>query len=167
MDRLTWIKELVHAEQKMEESGIIDFTAGYDPATNLRNDSIQFLNEIKSGFISACSAFNQLKNSSAGRIKIYSISKTEADFMIFRNGFKLIFSLREAGKIAVSFNHLGLGYLPGKDAASSEQDTANENILTAKWGAFGDLVWTYEDQEIKNEYLVRHYLSRFIRESTK
>ena len=33
--------------------------------------------------------------------------------------------------------------------------------------AFGDLVWTYQEQPVKVDYLVRYYLTRFIRESAK
>ena len=167
MDHPNWIKDLVQAEQKMEESGVIDFSPAHDPQTHLKEDTITFLNEVKSQFIAASSAFNQLKNSSNGRIKIYAISKTDADFMLFRNGFKLIFSMKEAGKVSVAFNHFGLGFLPGESANEAATRLMNENELVAKWGAFGDLVWTFEGQEIKVDYLVRHYLSRFIRESTK
>jgi hypothetical protein len=31
-DRLNWIKDLVRAEQQMEESGVVDYTSGFDPA---------------------------------------------------------------------------------------------------------------------------------------
>lgn len=167
VDHLSWIKELVKAEQTMEESGVIDFSPSHDPQTHLKEDTVGFLNEVKGQFIAAASAFNQLKSSSNGRIKIYAISKTDADFMLFRNGFKLIFSMKEAGKVIVSFNHFGIGFLPGEQANEAAQRLMNENELTAQWGAFGDLVWTFENQEIKIDYLVRHYLSRFIRESTK
>jgi hypothetical protein len=40
-------------------------------------------------------------------------------------------------------------------------------MLSARWGAFGDLVWTYQDQPVKVEYLVKYYMTRFIRESAK
>ena len=167
MDKLQWIKELVRAEQQMEESGIVDFTAGFDPQTSLQPETIDFLTSLKTHFLESANAFNQLKASTLGRIKIYGISKTEADFMIFRNGFKLIFTMRAPGKIAVAFNHLGSSYIPGQEAGQSAGKTQDEDLLVSKWGAFGDLVWTFQDQEIKPEYLVRHYLSRFIRESAK
>ena len=42
-----------------------------------------------------------------------------------------------------------------------------EDLLIARWGAFGDLNWTFHEQPIKNEYLVRYYMTRFVRESAK
>src|SRR4051812_1889016 len=91
MDRISWIKDLVLAEQQMEDSGIIDMSAGFDAEKELEDATIEFLADLKTGFIEAASTFNQLKGSALGTIKIYGISKTRADFMLFRNGFKLIF----------------------------------------------------------------------------
>lgn len=168
MDKLSWIKELVQAEQKMEESGIVDFNAGFDPESSLQQDTVEFLTQTKSRFLEACAAFNQLKPSSNGRIKIYAVSRTEADFMIFRNGFKLIFSMRAPGHILVSFNHLGTNYIPSADTTpTSQPNTVNQDALIAQWGAFGKLTWTHQEQEIEVNSLVRFYLSRFIKESAR
>lgn len=165
MDRMDWIKDLVLAEQQMEESGMVDFSAGFDPEATLMNETIEFLESLKNKFVETASAFNQLKGSTVGRIKIYGISKTHADFMLFRNGYKLIFSMRQPGLIAINFAHLGTSYIP----TAGHQVTFNgeEDLLHSHWGAFGDLIWTYQGQPIRLDYLVRYYLSRFIRESAK
>lgn len=168
MDRIAWIKDLVRAEQKMEESGVVDFSFGFDPQQLLFTESTAFLNAVKSTLIDASSSFNQLKGSGVGRIKIYGISNTHADFMLFRNGFKLIFSLKEPGVIGIRFHYVGSGFV--QVAAASDNGTrvpTEEDILIARWGAFGDLIWTYHEQPIKVEYLVRYYMTRFIRESAK
>ncbi len=168
MDKLTWIKELVRAEQNMEESGVVDFNSGFDPQTILMTESIDFLNTLKSVFVEASSSFNQLKGSSVGRIKIYGISNTNADFMLFRNGFKLIFSLREPGVTGIRFHYVGAGFVQVPAASENGGPTpGEEDFLIARWGAFGDLVWTYHDQPVKIDYLVRYYMTRFIRESAK
>lgn len=161
-----WIKDLARAEKEMEETGLVDFSAGYDPVENLRPETLRFLNRLKEEFIESANAFNQLKASVAGRIKIYGISKKEADFMIFRNGFKLIFSMKEPGQIMISASHMGSNYLPGQET-SNPMTVIKEDTLSSRWGAFGDLVWTYQDQPIKVDYLVKHYLSSFVRESAK
>lgn len=167
-DKLTWIKDLVRAEQKMEESGVVDFSFGFDPQQLLFTESIGFLNSLKNVFIEAASSFNQLKGSTVGRIKIYGISNTHADFMLFRNGFKLIFSLKEPGVVGIRFHYVGAGFV--QVAAANDtggKAPSEEDILIARWGAFGDLVWTYQEQPIKVDYLVRYYMTRFIRESAK
>ncbi len=168
MDKLGWIKELVRAEQKMEESGVVDFGAGFDPAQLLITESIGFLNHLKTAFVEAASGFNQLKGSAVGRVKIYGISNTHADFMLFRNGFKLIFSLKEPGLIGIRFHYVGAAFVQVAAASDDGQKIPQEeDLLQARWGAFGDLVWTYQEQPIKIDYLVRYYLTRFIRESAK
>lgn len=169
MDKLTWIKDLVRAEQKMEESGVVDFGAGFDPQQILLTESVGFLNTLKTTFVEAASSFNQLKGSSVGRVKIYGISNTHADFMLFRNGFKLIFSLREPGVISIRFHFVGAGFVQVSAASDNgaKVPAGEEDLLTARWGAFGDLVWTFQDQPVKVDYMVRYYLTRFIRESAK
>lgn len=170
MDKLTWIKDLVRAEQKMEESGVVDFSFGFDPQQILFSESIAFLNGLKTSFVEASSSFNQLKGSTVGRIKIYGISNTHADFMLFRNGFKLIFALKEPGVIGIRFHFVGSGFTQVQVQAASDNGqkvTNEEDVLIARWGAFGDLVWTYQEQPVKVDYLVRYYLTRFIRESAK
>lgn len=167
MDKVQWIKDLVLAEQDMEERGLVDFEAGFSPDKELENETIEFLKDLKTTFIESSSAFNQLKASSVGNIKIYGISRTLADFMVFRNGFKLIFSMKRPGLIDIHFNHIGSNFIPGKANEEDVPPPTEGQSLKAHWGAFGDLNWTYQGQPIKLDYLVRYYLSRFVRESAK
>ena len=168
MDKLNWIKELVRAEQEMEESGMVDFSAGFDPDRALLDETMGFMGDLKAAFVESSSAFNQLKGSTVGRIKIYGISNTEADFMLFRNGFKLVFSAVEPGLVAIRFIHIGSTFIPGQSVEDTATHTnMTEDILESHWGAFGDLIWAYKGQPVKLDYLVRYYLSRFIRESAK
>ena len=95
MEKISWIKELVKAEQQMEESGLVDMSFGFDTDRILVNETVQFLLALKTEFVDSSTSFNELKPSALGRIKIYGIAKTHADFMLFRNGFKMIFSLKK------------------------------------------------------------------------
>lgn len=163
MDKLRWIKELVTAEQQMEDAGMVDMTAGFDPGRQLEDATVDFLNDLKLSFVEAASAFNQLKGSTLGHIRIYGISKTKADFMLFRNGAKLIFSMRHPGIITVSYSAAVAGYVPGV----TRVDEGAQDVLKAEWGAFGQLNWTYNDRGIQLDYLIRYYMSRFVRDSAK
>jgi hypothetical protein len=167
MDKISWIKELVKAEQQMEESGLVDMSFGFDSDKILVTETIQFLLQLKTEFVDASTAFNELKPSAIGRIKIYGIAKTHADFMLFRNGFKMIFSLKNAGQISIRFNFIGTNYIPTPGADAAATNVMDEHIIEAQWGAFGELIWTYQNQPIKLEYMVRHYLTHFIKESSK
>ena len=161
MDKLTWIKDLVKAEQQMEESGVIEVTTGFDPEKHLTDETLLFLHSLKREFVDASTAFNQMKSSPLGRIKVYSISQTQADFMLFRNGFKLIFAMKVPGTISMKF-HRAAGLNP-----AFEQKADDEEVLVAQWGPFGDLVWSYNNQPIKKDYLVKYYATRFVKESAK
>lgn len=167
MDKMTWIKDLVRAEQKMEESGVIDYVTGFDPSEHLHTQTADFMNKLKSEFIEAASSFNQLKGSTVGRIKIYGLSTSSTDFMLFRNGFKLVFMVKEPGMIGIRFHYVGAAFTSTPVSDNGQPVPSDEDILQARWGAFGDLIWTFQEQEIKTDYLVRYYMTRFVRESAK
>lgn len=165
---LNWIRDLVQAEQQMEEAGLVDIQAGFNPDQLLEKETVKLLNQLKENFVENSTAFNQLRGLSVGGIKIYGISKTQADFMLFRNGYKLIFMTKQPGLIIVRFQSQGAGFMPGTTASDKIVDQLmTEDQLEAKWGAFGEIIWTYHKQPINAEYLVRYYLSRFIKESAK
>ena len=170
MEKISWIKELVKAEQQMEESGMVDMTFGFDSDRIIVEESIQFLLALKTEFVDSSVSFNELKPSALGRIKIYGIAKTHADFMLFRNGFKMIFALKAPGQVSVRFNFIGSNFIPTPGIPESTQAATNvmdEHIIEAKWGAFGEIIWTYQGLPLKMEYMVRHYLTLFIKESSK
>jgi hypothetical protein len=169
MDKLNWIKDLVRAEQKMEESGVVDFNLGFDSQQLLFNESIAFMGGLKAAFVDSSASFNQMKGSTVGRVRIYGISNTHADFMLFRNGFKLIFALKEPGVVGIRFHYVGSAFvsLPTSTDSPQKPPSEEEDLIQARWGAFGDMIWTYQEQPIKIDYLVRYYLTRFIRESAK
>jgi len=161
---LDWIKELVLSEQQMEDTGVINLSS-VDPEAHLEEQTLEFLRDIKAGMIEAAATFNQLKGSAAGTLKIYGISNTKADFMLFRNGYKLIFSMRRAGEIEVYHSFLATHFLGTAEAETPK--APEKDILRAQWGAFGELQWHYRNLPVKLDFLIRHYVSRFIRESAK
>jgi hypothetical protein len=165
VEKLTWIKELVLAEQQMEEAGVVDMEAGFDPSRQVEEATYEFISDLKAAFVEAASAFNQLKGSTLGQIRIYGISKTKADFMLFRNGYKLIFTIRQAGVITASYSTSIAQYAPG--TVAKPEDGQKADLLRASWGAFGQLIWTYNEHSINIDYLVRYYMSRFVKDSAR
>lgn len=148
----------------MEEAGVVDMEAGFDPSRQLEEDTVEFINDLKAGFVEAAGAFNQLKGATHGQLRIYGISKTKADFMLFRNGYKLIFSMRQPGHISVTYSNAGANYVPG---TGIQDDGDPKDLLKATWGAFGELVWTYNEHPINVDYLIRYYMSRFVKDSAR
>lgn len=164
MNHLDWIKELVLTEQQMEDNGVIDLSV-VSPDAHLEQQTLEFLREIKNAMIESVATFNQLKGSTLGNLKIYGISNTKADFMLFRNGYKLIFSMRRAGEVEVYNSLINSHFL--NPTAGSEETAVERDALRAHWGAFGELQWHYKNLPIRLDFLIRHYMSRFIRESAK
>ena len=169
MAKLEWVKDLVRAEEQMEETGIVDLSIGFDNDRTLAQETLSLLQILKNEFIDAATAFNELKASALGRIKIYGIAKTQADFMLFRNGFKMIFSLKEPGQISIRFNFLGPGFTPSAlpSATQSSQNLMEEHLLVAKKGPFGEMIWTFQEKEIRIDSVVRYHMTLFIKESAK
>jgi hypothetical protein len=167
MKNLEWVRDLVEAERRMEESGIIDLSAMPDESRDLKEKTNEFLKVVKENFIDYATAFNNLKNSTVGSVKIYGISNTVADFMLFRNGYKLLFSAIEPGRIAINFQTGNAQFLPSQPGTSATFSPGTEEFLDAKYGPFGEMSWTYRGTPVNPDYLVRYYLSRFVRESAK
>ncbi len=167
MEKLDWVKELVVAEQEMEESGVVDFSTVQGEEINLKNETIKFLSELKGTFIDYVSAFNQMKGSMIGRLKIYGISQTDADFMLFRNGFKLIFTMREPGHIGIIFSFLATSFIGLNKTQETPSTTLQEDTIDAQIGPFLKTNWTYQGQPFQIDQMVRYYLTRFIKESAR
>lgn len=169
-DKLFWVKELVRAEDQMEESGVVDLSIGLDSEKVLAQETLRYLADLKILILEAATAFNEMKASPLGRIKVYGIAKTQADFMLFRNGFKMIFSLKEAGTISIRFNFMGPNFLP--NSLPSAQQNVNtpsmeEHLIQARKGPFQELVWTFQELPVQMLSIVRYHLTLFIKESSK
>lgn len=154
MDKFSWIKDLVAADRR-QESGVIDI-AENELALQLEDTSVDFLHDLKLEFLKVTSAFNQLNNSSVGPVKVYSIAKTKADFMLFRNGAKLVFSLQNGGGIIVS-HQMGI----------TGDETLSQHVLMPEPVNFGQLRWMYKGHPVEKDYLLRFYMSQFVKASAE
>lgn len=163
----TWVRELVSADEQLEKSVMIDMNLGLDTQRIMVNETIAFLLRLKTDFAESAANFNELKASALGRIKIYGIAKTHADFMLFRNGYKMIFSIKNAGLIGIRFHYVGNMAIPQPQQKENVTIVMEEQLLEAKWGAFEEVLWTYKGQSFKPEYLVRHYMTAFVKESAR
>ena len=169
-ERLNWIKDLVKSEERMEETGVVDMSIGFDNEKIMAHETLVFLQNLKDEMIESANAFNELKSSPLGRIKIYGIAKTQADFMLFRNGYKMIFAMKSPGVISIRFNFLGPNqYLP-TTTPSVNQAASNlmeEHLIIAKRGPFKEMQWTFLDEKVEFAAMVRYHITLFVRESAK
>src|ERR1700722_14421558 len=131
MKNLEWVRDLVESERRMEETGIIDLATIPDENRDLNQRTNEFLKQLKENFIEYSTAFNNMKNSTIGSVKIYGISNTAADFMLFRNGYKLLFGATGPGRVTMTFQTSTPQFIPGPGQTSAP---ASEEILEAAYG---------------------------------
>ena len=167
-----WIKELVRQEQNIEREGKVSLPATTPSREDLLQHTTEFMHQLRSAFTEQCAVFNHLKGF-VGSVRIYGIDKTQADFMLFRHGHKMIFSVRDPGLISIRivFNTHVLGRnLSSPDPDKKEEQPRQEeaaDFIKGYWGAFNELKWTYNDQGINIDYLIRYYFSLFVKNSMK
>ena len=158
----SWIKELVRLEQNMEATGQISLPESHPSKEQLAEHTIEFMRQLRTAFTANSAVFNHIKGF-LGSLRIYGIADTPADFMLFRHGHKLIFSIREPGLISVrmKFND----QLLNSNTNSTTEEPAD--FIKGEWGPFNELKWTYNDQTINIDYLIRYYMTVFVKNSVK
>jgi len=166
-DDSSWIIDLARAEEDIEKTGVINYDAASSPEKVLKDATIYYLRYLRNYITKISSIFNSNKTAASSAIKVYSIANTEADFMVFRNSLKLIFSAQRPGAVQVSFNsHSGGFYTTAQlnPTASAEQ---TGDIIHAQLGPFNEAVWTYQGRKISSHEMVRYFLTRFIQNSSR
>lgn len=196
MEHFEWLRELALSEKKLEDDGFLNNPDQFDLDRILAQASVDYMIECKNHFVAMVDSFNELKTSPYGKIKVFHVTNTHLDFMLFRNNLKFIFSLREPGLISARFETAIGPYVAfqnptqsGIQVYSSEPQTRKqmgfvdfqtaplqptlqtqaigEHTLMAKWAPYNQIKWCFRDQEFQTAAMVKYYLSLFIRESSK
>ena len=163
-----WIESLAFDEINMDEAGVVDFNEHLDPQTFLEEDSIKFMNIIRDLFEVYVTRFNECRGgpNSGAQIKIFKISNTVNDFMIFRNSLRLIFSRKASDLIVISL------LANGKDIFAPRLNDTNQGHIThhevcASIGPFNSIKWKFQGEEVNTRAMVKHYLMEFIKNSAR
>lgn len=173
--RYEWVHELVRSEEEIEETGLIEHGSRLDPERTMISATLFFLSQLRMEFTQTLNVFNELKLTTASKVRLYNIAKTHADFMLFRNGFKLIFSLKQPGVISIRTQFMNpalpsvatLNFAEGPlNNLASPQYRGEEELLELMWGPFNETIWTYKGQPIKIESVVKYYLTKFVHDTT-
>src|SRR3989338_63647 len=102
MPSFEWIEKLAKDELKSEETGQVDYYGTLDQTILLEEQTKGFLRELKSIAQEMTITFNAYRGDRHA-LKVFHISNSESDFMVFRNSLKLIFSYEKPGEISISF----------------------------------------------------------------
>lgn len=166
-ESLSWLENLAFEEISMEESGVINFNGHLDPEKELERSSIDFMNLLKEKFELYVNKFNEMRGGNdltSSQIKIFKISNTVNDFMLFRNSLKLFVSRKNNACIAIGF----LDNKMGPFSARTQDDTTVKKItheIKAHVGAFNEISWRFRNEPISVGSLAKHYLTEFIKYS--
>ena len=164
----SWVENLALDEINMDDSGIINFNEHLNPLKHLDESSIQLMEELKELFDIYVTKFNQLRNNgdNANTIKIFKISNTVNDFMLFRNSLKLVIARRSADVITIGFLSNSAGVFSAR--LNDEPQIKNEiHELRANVGPFNNISWRFHGEVIELTPLVKHYLTEFIKYSAR
>ncbi len=163
----SWIIELARREEEIDQTGMISFDAVNSPEQILKDATISYLRYLRNYTTKLSSVFNSTKNVNGATIKVYGISNTEADFMVFRNSLKLIFSAQRPGAIQISFNTSTGGFFTNTQLNSTSTADQIGDVINAQLGPFNEAIWTYQGRKINTQEMVKYYMTRFIQNSSR
>lgn len=169
MEKIQWIQELVESENLIENEGMIESPEDMTQEQLLLQETVIYLIKLKNEFQDASIAFNELKGDSPGIIKLYGIAKTHSDFMLFRHGYKLVVTLKQPGVISIRMNFVPSTHIPTATSPDSfkEKVIGEECHIEARYGAFGEIHWVYQNVPVNIHYIVKYFFTVFAKESNR
>ena len=165
----SWIESLALDELNMEESGVIRFDEHLNPQSYLEESSIKFMDQVRDKLEVYVNLFNQYRGGDqTPKIKIFKISNTINDFMLFRNSLRLVFARRSNDCITIGFLSNREGMFSPRVNFTDNGELKGENSfheIKANIGPYNSVSWRFRGEPIDIDAMVRHYLTEFIKNS--
>ena len=173
---MDWVHELAKNELNPEAANIFNAVNQFDPKRMIEESSISFLEELRDLFTAYARIFNGYSEggNTAGPkfsdAKIYGITNTPADFMLFRNNVKLVFANTAHSIINATFTQhmredLAVDGAAIKHKSGTETTAKQSNDIIAQIGPFMDISWTYQGERVNPSRLVKYYFIEFVKAS--
>lgn len=157
-----WLKRLVENENELLRTGSGDFISHQDHRKVVEEATLEFMAELKEEFLGCVDLFNSYRGGShlPNSVKLFNISNTQSDFIIFRNTLKLVISNPALGVINFSFVNRANTF------TKAPVKTKKEGYdLIAQLYPFNDLAWTFHGERIRVESMVRYLFTEFVKSS--
>jgi hypothetical protein len=162
-DSTGWIHDLTRVEISPEAEALYQLNRSAAPEQAIEESTVDYLTDLRAYFQEYVRAFNSF--SDAGKkfseIKIFNLTQGAADFMLYRNGIKLIIANTAHGVIQFSYDQHANASVSTKVDFLIPQP---EEIL-AQMGAFGAIRWTYRSESVESDQVAKHFFSEFVRTS--
>jgi len=165
---VSWIESLALEEVNMEESGIIRFNDHLNTQQLLEESSLNFVNKLKDRFEFYVSLFNQHRGHAGVQrnIKVFRISNTINDFILFRNSLKLLVARRAPDLVSIGFLSTNGGLFAAR-LSNESQSVHSIHEIKAHVGPFNNITWRFQGELVEVEALVKYYLTEFIKNSSR
>ena len=163
-----WIENLALEELNMDNSGLVHIDDHLNPAHFLEEASIEFMNAIRDKIEILTIKFNEYRGEENNHslIKLFKISNTVNDFMLFRNSLRLVFSRKANDLITIGFLSNGKNFYTPRLAPNGPVD-GEVHEIRAHLGPFNNISWKFQGEDLDLDAMIRHYLSEFIRNSAR
>jgi len=152
---IDWAVDLAQSEREAEKMGVVDYLGSQQKHEILRLRTDEFMHKLAASFRRQVELFNDARKSPAHMVQVYKVNRSKDDFMMFRNGNKLLVSGAQAGRILFGFNQFMGGPLQNAPLPTVE--------ISAVWGPFEQLIWMYKAERVVLEDIVRYFFTEFVR----
>ncbi len=166
---LKWIENLALEEVNMDESGVVNINNHLDPIHLLEESSITFMDNLREKTELYVNKFNEYRGSkgSGSQIKIFKISNTVNDFMLFRNSLRLIFARKSNDLVSIGFLANGKDIFAPRLTQNDSMGQGGLHEVRAHIGPFNKITWRFQGEIVDLDAMARHYLSEFIKNSAR
>jgi len=165
-----WVENLAYEELNMDQSGVVIINNHLDSNMLLEEASITFMNHLRDRIEVLINRFNECRGGAAqiNHIKIFKISNTVNDFMLFRNSLRMVFARKANDMISIGFLVNGKDlYAPRLTEFDSFGAINQTHDIKAHVGPFNKILWKFQGEDVDLDAMVRHYVTEFIRQSAK
>ena len=156
----SWIHEIARAEASPEAEALYHLNQSTLPEQAIEESTVDFLTDLRAYFQEYVRIFNSLSDGGKkfSEIKIFNLTQGAADFMLYRNGIKLIIANTTHGVIQISYDKHMVGAVAPENAMTPQSEE-----LLAQFGAFGSVYWTYRSEKVQSDQVAKHFFSEFTR----
>ena len=160
---VNWLKRLSENETELLRTGAGDFVSHQDHRKVVEEASLEFMHELRDEFLNCVDLFNSYRGGShlPNSVKIFNISNTPADFIIFRNTLKLVVSNPALGVVNFSFVNRANTFTRAPAVKTKKEGYD----LIAQLYPFNDLAWTFHGERVNVEAVVRYLFTEFVKSS--
>lgn len=162
LNRGDWVKRLVRNEIELIQTGSGDLISHQDQRRIVEEATVEFLSLLKEEFVSCLDLFNSYRGGGhlPNSVKVFNVSNSAADFILFRNNLKLVVSNPALGVVNFSFISRSAAFQnPGAKSKREGYD------LIAQMFPFNELAWTFHGERVSVDALVRYMFTEFVKSS--